>query len=871
MSNIIERSLAGGEISPSLQARTDTTKYSTGLRTCRNTVVRKGGGTQNRAGTELIDDLPGLSRLVNFGDTYLLAFYTNGICVYQNGARVTKNFFVDGITTASPCVVTYDDLGVNPTEGARITMDGISGAMGNHLNDVAFTVYNLDTVAKTFQLKYVFGSPGTVVNSSAFGTYVSGGTIRQRFTITTTFGADFILTFKYAESQGVMTLTHPSYAVYELTSASSTSWTLDSQAGTDWGPRAGVPATVSASGGGGVGQQNYLVSAIVNGEEGFARRGFGPNITGGNNSDVAFSAVTGASTYFIYKAITNGEVYGYIGTTTGSPFRDAGLSPNFSIPGRGNVTVVDPRDPSANSNYPSCVGHYQQRRWFGGSTDNPQTARGSHIGFPKNFEITFPTQDDDAISFTVSSQKPQLIRHFLGLGKLLLFASNGLWSVDGDSSGAILPTAINLKQHGYAGCASNPSPLVAQSTALFVHARASSIFDIAFDFQVDGYRGNDLTVFARHLFDGNTIYDWAFQELPESIIWVRSKQGLLGLTYLREHQIFAWHRHDTLTGTNPYVNDGVSSFGGYAGIVTMPESDIDATYIAVYRGGSWLLERMHTRYVSDIVDAVFMDSSLTYDGRNEGATTMTMSGGTTWAYDELLTLTASASYFASTDIGNAVHITGADGSVIRFTINGYTSATVVTGHAHMTVPAGMRSVAFTDWARAVDEVTGLWHLEGQDVSVFADGYVVASPFNESYETITVASGAITLPRPYAVIHVGLPYISDLETLDIDTDQGESLADKKKMVGKVTLYVEDSRGIWVGGALPDDSTPLEGLTELKIRNDESYDDPVALTTGTVDVLIRPEWNSSGRIGIRQVDPVPLSVLAIVASGLYPFRK
>jgi hypothetical protein len=61
-----------------------------------------------------------------------------------------------------------------------------------------------------------------------------------------------------------------------------------------------------------------------------------------------------------------------------------------------------------------------------------------------------------------------------------------------------------------------------------------------------------------------------------------------------------------------------------------------------------------------------------------------------------------------------------------------------------------------------------------------------------------------------------------------------------------------------------------LEELKIRDSEGYDDPVSLKTGVVDVAIKSEWNSNGRVFIRQVDPVPLSVLAIIPAGLVPFR-
>ena len=112
-------------------------------------------------------------------------------------------------------------------------------------------------------------------------------------------------------------------------------------------------------------------------------------------------------------------------------------------------------------------------------------------------------------------------------------------------------------------------------------------------------------------------------------------------------------------------------------------------------------------------------------------------------------------------------------------------------------------------------------------------------------------------------HAGLPITSDLETLDIDTPQGSSLADKKKNITRLHVFLESSRGGYIGINSTDDKT--KGLTELKVRETEKYDDPVALISGTKDMNVEGEWNTSGKIFIRQVDPLPLSVLAVVPSG------
>jgi hypothetical protein len=96
-----QRSFGGGELAPALYARTDQLKYATGLRTCRNMIVRRHGGASNRPGTAFIAEAKDSAlavRLVRFvrdgtaiGDTYVLEVGSGYIRFYQNGARVATS------------------------------------------------------------------------------------------------------------------------------------------------------------------------------------------------------------------------------------------------------------------------------------------------------------------------------------------------------------------------------------------------------------------------------------------------------------------------------------------------------------------------------------------------------------------------------------------------------------------------------------------------------------------------------------------------------------------------------------------------------------------------------------------------------------
>lgn len=863
MTTLAQRSFAGGEIAPALYARCDTVKYATGVRTLRNFFVMRHGGASSRAGTTYVAQSSSSTpvRLIPFvfntSQTYVLEFGHRTMRVYKNGVQLTDtSTAISAITNANPAVITATGHGL--IFAAEVQISGILGAIGSRLNNRNFIATPL--TANTLSLAYL---DGTLVNSTTFGSYASGGTVKRVYQLASAYdGADLPL-LKFVQSADVITITHPSYFVNELKRFGDTNWTLSA---VTFAPGIAAPTGLSGTGpGSGSLTISYVVTALATDtlEESLASTaataGFATFPTASSPVNLSWTAVSGASQYNVYRAL-NG-VYGFIGVAGSNSFTDIGAGADTSS------TPPTDTNPFATEN-PSTVAYFQQRLSFGCTNSNPETIWCSRSGKFKNFSISTPLQDDDSIKFRLIGRQVNSIKHMIDVGKMLVFTSGGEWAMNGDASGTLTPTAINPKQYTYNG-ASDVRPIIIDNTVLYVQARGSIVRDLAFDFQIDGYKGNDLTIFSSHLVKGRTITDWTYCQTPESIVWaVRDDGVLLALTYVREQQILAWHRHDM---------DG----GKVESVCSVPEGSEDVLYLAVSRtvnGASVRhIERMSSRIVGDIIDYNGIDCSLLYDGRALSGS-VTLSGGTTWDYTETLNLTASSGIFVSTDIGNAVFIYTKDSNgnvtdVLRCTISAYTSATVVSVSANKTVPVGLRGIASSTFAKAVDQVTGLWHLEGKEVSVFADGFVVGNPNNPDYTTYTVTNGSITLDEPYAVIRVGLPMICDVETLDIDTPQGPSLADKKMSVGRVTVFVEDSSTFWVGPKPPTDDSvdPLENLTELKLRQYESMDETTELVTDKVDINIMTEWNSNGRVFIRHIDPTPLTILEIAPAGLMPIGR
>ncbi|KAF0146660.1 MAG: hypothetical protein FD153_7 [Rhodospirillaceae bacterium] len=146
-------------------------------------------------------------------------------------------------------------------------------------------------------------------------------------------------------------------------------------------------------------------------------------------------------------------------------------------------------------------------------------------------------------------------------------------------------------------------------------------------------------------------------------------------------------------------------------------------------------------------------------------------------------------------------------------------------------------------------VGNLTHLEGCEVVALADGNVVRG--------LTVKRGQVEFPRFYSVIHVGLPYTSEIETLPLSfgaQTTGGTAPSKPKRITGVTLEVQNTRGLWAG---PD----AEHLDEFKQRNTEAWREPVRPTTGVISLRLSGSWKPENTVLIQQRDPLPMTILAV----------
>lgn len=596
---------------------------------------------------------------------------------------------------------------------------------------------------------------------------------------------------------------------------------------------------------------------------------------------ITWTAVSGVTKYAIYRELYG--FYGFVGYSTSTTFSDPGVTPDTSQgPQEYSEEFFDADD------YPAAVTIHQQRVVYGGSDNEPDTVKASQIGGYDNFSTHTPLTDEDAVEFTLASTEVNRIIHLVSLRRLVALTGSSEWAIEGNDAGTLLPTAINARPYTNHG-ASHVRPAVVDNDILFVQARGNTIRSLFYDFGKDSYVSQDVTVKSSHFFRGYSIRDMAYQKIPNSILWVVRNDGkLLSFTYNPDLRLLAWTGHEIAGSfsTGDAVVEQVTS---------IPENDTadvggeDAVYILVKRTVDGRTVRYVERLQSRVIDQdardrytwfgpdfqeefSSVDSFKTYDERNTGAITMTLSGSG-WTAEDTLTLTASSSTFLSTDDDDSSSrrqfwLYSSTGAVIRCDPVLYSSGTSMTVKPHETVPTSLRATATTYWAPAVKRVTGLWHLEGEDVSAFGDGYVAANALTDS-TAVTVANGAAVFSDYYTVLHVGLAWKWDLELHDIEFPEGGSLYGVKKTVGALGVYVKDSQGTFYAGTeFPDEEAddytgPTQGLDSIPDRDvdEEDSDLPPDLLTELIEIPISPTPTDHGRAVLRGVEPRPVTILAV----------
>ena len=631
------------------------------------------------------------------------------------------------------------------------------------------------------------------------------------YEISTPYLTAELFDIKFAQSADVMYITHPNHQTRTLSRTGHTSWSLDAVSFTN-GPflDTNISTTTLTPSAAAVGSRTITASAVtgINGGSGFL------------TTDVGRQIRIGAG-YGIITARTNTTV---VVATITTAFANGNANADWSLGAFSTTT-----------GFPSCVSFFEQRLVFAATINNPQTVYFSKSGDYENMDANIggTIADDDAIIYTIASNQVNAIRFLTSARTLIIGTAGGEFVVSGGGdNNAVTPTNIMIKKQSNHGAANVDAISVGNAT-LFLQRAKRKIRELAYNFDVDGYIAPDLTILAEHITEGG-IAEMAYQEEPLAIIWcVRDDGQLIALTYQREQEVVAWHRHiiGGVFGTGNAVCESVA-------VIPTEDSEYEL-YMIVKRtiGGAT------TRYVEYLntfdfdqtnnTSFNYLDSQL---GLSKSATTLTAGISATVTTIPVASISGLSSS-GKIKIG---------GEIIAYAGISSLNLTGCTRGQNITSATAHLSGAVTK--EVVNILAGLNHLNGQTVSILADG--------ATHPDKVVSNNQITLDRFATDVKIGLGYTSILKTMRIDAGSQDGTSQgKTKRIYEVTARLFETVGVEVG---PD----LSNMERIPFRTSaDPMDQGIPPFTGDKQVEFRGNYDTDGFMMVRQTQPLPLTLLSL----------
>ena len=341
---------------------------------------------------------------------------------------------------------------------------------------------------------------------------------------------------------------------------------------------------------------------------------------------------------------------------------------------------------------------------------------------------------------------------------------------------------------------------------------------------------------------GSGLSQLEYLQNPVSTLLANRLDGqIASLTYEEEQQVFAWARQITK--------------GEFESLIVLPSPDsVDTIYLAVKRtingATKRSIEAIDLTFSNTDSECFYVDAGLTYNGTQAAALTLSAVSGSS------VTATAGAATFSAADVGKYIHQLGTLRG--RAEITAYTSSTQVT--VKTIEDFSSASLAANAWGIAVLNVSGLEHLEGETVDVFADGATLP--------TVVVSNGAITFAEGSlagVIVHVGLNYVSKVRPMTPDTGflapAGlNSIHNKVKKIGLGYGLFYESRG----GSVEVSGRPATSGDVLMRSLYNALDKGVPLFSGFKELSINSNSERLPIFDIVQREPQPMHLKTLTTN-------
>lgn len=349
----------------------------------------------------------------------------------------------------------------------------------------------------------------------------------------------------------------------------------------------------------------------------------------GDYNTISWGVNESAAEYRIYEVRSG--MYGYLGTARDTlSFTDDNIQANFADgPPRG--------DNPFSGNNPATVTFHESRAFFGRSLIYPNALWGSQSDDLFNFDKSSPLRATDAMAFRLRARRLNTIRHLSPMKDLVVWTSDMVFTIRATGDGYLSPLTAKSMPESHRGVGS-ARPALVGDIAFYSSVAENSIHTLGFTFEKDGYRGNDVTVFASHFLANNTALEMAWCDMPDNILWVRRDDGkLLALTWMQEQDVWGW----TLCETDGVVES----------ICSVSEGRRDTLYAVVRR----TIDGEQKRYVEYMAEAPWVRQ-----GWNDPASAVILDCSVTLASDTAFQSVSRLGWLEGREV-----VCLADGIVIR--------------------------------------------------------------------------------------------------------------------------------------------------------------------------------------------------------------
>lgn len=682
--------------------------------------------------------------------------------------------------------------------------------------------------------------------------YSSGST---PYELASPYGQEYLDGLSFTQSADILYLTHPSFSPRKLTRTAHNAWTITELDHLD-GPYFDVNTTATTI-------------------KPSASSGTGRTLTA--SADLWVSTDVGR-----LVRLKHGSTWGYakITAVTNATVAVADIISNLDA----STVTTDWKLGawSDTSGWPSCVTFYQDRLFFANTTTQPNTVWSSKSGDFENFASTATdgvVGDDAALVFTLATDQVNAIRWMFGGKQLQLGTSDGPFLMSSGSDNlALTPTNVTVNRESTDGVASM-KPIGASKATVYTDRNLRRIRELAYKYEIDGYTSPDLTLIAEHITSGSTIKSMAYARSPDNLIWTLLEDGgLRCMTYEREQDVVAWHRHIP-GGTSGTCTITVTDYANIAAGAKLILTKSDGTITTFTSATSATSGKFHTvtsnnQTATNLKTLIDADSDFT---ATVSSNVVTVKETARTGSDPLTITTGDATRLAVTSQDKALVksiavIPTADETedqlfmIVERTINGATKHYVEfleevfdTNKGNTVSDAFFVDSGLTYSGSSANTVSGLEHLEGETVQVLVNG--------ATHPNRTVSSGAISLSSSGTKIHVGLAYKAKLTTLDpeVATETGASQG-KVRRIERATVRVVDTYNLKISA----ETIPLEeldfrdtsSLEAVPFREGSQSMDTVTLFTGDKRVLISHTPDRKFNLVIQHDQPQPCTVLIIM---------